>query len=338
MPRRLLKVAGWLMVSLLTLLVAAVIAMLLYLKPPGGPVQMDEHHPFRSAEARAAFLSVYDRLAADWPEDADTRMLPTGHGETLVRSTGPKDAPPLILLHGGRANSLQWLPNIEGLARHFRVHAVDTIGDFGRSLYSRRIEQAEDYVFWLEDLVTELELDSGFNLLGVSYGGWIAAQYAAHAPQQIDHLILVAAPGTGSTLRLPRSPRAINCLVPVRSTARRCLRWMFSDVAESGPRGQALIDDWSEMFAVAFRSFKGAPLVFPAPLAPARLERLTMPVLFVVGEEEILFDPDSVARALQQRLPHVQVHKIPEAGHGVTAARPAAFNQAVIDFLASAPP
>jgi pimeloyl-ACP methyl ester carboxylesterase len=334
MLARILKAAGLFLAALLILLLAALLAILLYLRPPSGPVEVDEHHPFRSAESRETFLNAYDRMAEAWPADARTRMIRTAHGDTLVRISGPETAPPLLLLHGGRANSLQWLPNIELLASHFRVHAVDTIGDFGRSIYTRHIEEGEDYALWLADLVTELGLDAGFNLLGVSYGGWIATRYALHAPDTVDRLVLVAPAGLTRDVRLPRSPRAAACLIPFERFSRHCLHWLFSDVAEQGPDGQALIDDWAELFTLAFRSFKAAPMVFPRPVDTADLKGLPMPVLFIAGENEALYDPAAVAEELGGHVPNFQSYIIPDAGHGLTAAQPEAFGRAVIDFLA----
>ncbi len=333
MLARILKTAGAVLAVLLILLLVVVLTILLYLRPPSGPVEMDEHHPFRSAESQENFLTAYDRMAEVWPEDAVTRMIDTAYGETLVRISGPDTAPPLLLLHGGRANSLQWLPNIELFASHFRVHAVDTIGDFGRSIYSRRIETGEDYTLWLHDLVSELELDTGFNLLGVSYGGWIATRYALYAPDTVDRLVLVAPAGVTSNIRLPRSPRAAACLIPLERFSRRCLQWLFSDVAEQGPNGQAIIDDWAELFALAFRSFKPTPMVFPRPVDSRDLERLAMPVLFIAGTDEALFDPAAVAEELGEQVPDFRSQIIPNAGHGLTAARPDTFGRAVIDFL-----
>ncbi|NRF94544.1 hypothetical protein HQN89_26925 [Paenibacillus frigoriresistens] len=54
-------------------------------------------------------------------------------GETHIIVSGSIVAPALILFHGMTFSTTMWYPNIESLSRHFRINAVDTIGDFGKA-------------------------------------------------------------------------------------------------------------------------------------------------------------------------------------------------------------
>jgi hypothetical protein len=135
----------------------------------------DPHHPFRSATAKARYLAVYDSIAREWPVPSDTVTVSTSYGPTFVRVSGPDSAPPLVLLHGAGGSSLQWRPNVEALAKHYRTYAIDNIYDNGRSVYTRKPETAADFVAWLGDSFDALELGDGINLVGLSYGGWVAS-------------------------------------------------------------------------------------------------------------------------------------------------------------------
>ena len=88
---------------------------------------MTPYHPFRSAAAKAQYLRFYDMRAEKWPVNSKSRFVDTSFGQTFVRISGSDTAPILVLLHGGRSNSLQWLPNIEALSERYRVFAVDNI-------------------------------------------------------------------------------------------------------------------------------------------------------------------------------------------------------------------
>ncbi len=95
------------------------------------------YHPFRSAEAKAKYLALYDEAAKDWPIPSEGRMVDTSYGQTFVRISGPVDAPPLVLLPGAGCCSLMWRLNIEALSQRHRTYAVDTlinIGCVGRSV------------------------------------------------------------------------------------------------------------------------------------------------------------------------------------------------------------
>jgi pimeloyl-ACP methyl ester carboxylesterase len=121
-----------------------------------------------------------------------TRNVMTSFGKTFVRIFGNETAPPLVLLPSGFASSLIWLPNIPGLAPHFRIYAVDNIYDVGRSVNTRPVENAVHLTDWLDELFTELELGDRINIMGLSFGGWLASQYALRHQDRLTGAVLVA--------------------------------------------------------------------------------------------------------------------------------------------------
>src|SRR5512137_835358 len=123
------------------------------------------YHPFRSAKAKEAHLAVYDRRAQRWSLPSENRMVDTSYGQTFVRINGAANPRALVLLHGASANSLMWMRNVEALSARYRTYAVDNIYDYGRSVYTRPIRGAEDYVCWLDDLFTALGLVEKFHLV-----------------------------------------------------------------------------------------------------------------------------------------------------------------------------
>ena len=147
---------------------------------------MTAYHPFRSATAKDRYLKVYDMRAKKWPVDSEIRLEDTSYGKTFVRISGPVGAPPLVLLHGGGGNSLQWIPNIEALSKSYRAYAVDNIYDYGRSIYTQIIKHPDDFANWLDELFSVLELGNNINLMGLAYGGWITIQYALRLPERLN--------------------------------------------------------------------------------------------------------------------------------------------------------
>ena len=53
---------------------------------------------------------------------------------THVVVSGPKDAPPLVLLHGYWATSTMWSPNIADFSKDYRVYAIDVMGQPSKSI------------------------------------------------------------------------------------------------------------------------------------------------------------------------------------------------------------
>lgn len=147
-------------------------------------------------------------------------MLPTPYGTTHVNSCGPAAGPPLVLLAGGRATSVSWYANAAELSRSHRVHAVDLLGDPGRSVPDPRrpLRTVTDLMAWLDAVLDGLGIDRT-DLAGHSYGGWIALTYALHAPGRISRLALLDPTRCFAGYRVPYLLHALPMLL--RPSARR---------------------------------------------------------------------------------------------------------------------
>ena len=107
-------------------------------------------HPsaFKTPEGEAAFLAAYDAAMKSWTVPYEETDIPTPFGMTHVVVSGPKDAPPLVLLHGYWATSTMWAPNIADFSKDYRVYAVDVMGQPGKSIPAEPIRDAADYAAW----------------------------------------------------------------------------------------------------------------------------------------------------------------------------------------------
>ncbi|MCW8930268.1 MAG: alpha/beta hydrolase, partial [Gammaproteobacteria bacterium] len=126
------------------------------------------------------------------------------------------DGEPLVLMHGIGGNSLQWLSNIESLSMQYKVFAIDNINDNGRSIPIQSISNTNDYISWLSELFDELGLKKGINIVSLSYGGWIASQYAIKFPDRLNKLVLLAPVGTVAPLSLGWIARAVLVALPFK--------------------------------------------------------------------------------------------------------------------------
>jgi len=119
----------------------------------------------------------------------------TLHGvRTLVTETGERKA--LICLHGWGASHASFQELREALRDDpVRVIAPDLPG-CGESGDPPSPWGVDDYVLWLEALMTALHVER-CSLLGHSHGGRIAIAYSAKQPLCLQHLYLCAAAGIG---------------------------------------------------------------------------------------------------------------------------------------------
>jgi pimeloyl-ACP methyl ester carboxylesterase len=290
-------------------------------------------HPFRSEDARDRFLKVYDLRAKDWPVPQTTLMADTSYGPTFVRICGPEDAPPLVLLHGAGGNSLQWISNIRTLSGHFRIYAVDNIHEFGRSVYLRDISTPDDFTAWLDELFTALNLSGNINLVGLSYGGWLTAEYALRFPGRLHKIVLLAPAATILPLDLEWIMRAILCPLPNSHFTKSFLYWLLDDLVHRDQAGRLLVDQWAADQFLAMQSFKPKRLVNPRILEDHELANIQIPVLVLIGEHEKIYSAHEALDRLHRVAPDIQTELVPGAGHDLTAVQADLVDTLIIEFL-----
>ncbi len=68
-----------------------------------------EYHSFRSPEAKEQYLRYYnDKAEQRWPVASENKLVETLLWSIFVHISGPKDAPPLVLLPAAASISLMW--------------------------------------------------------------------------------------------------------------------------------------------------------------------------------------------------------------------------------------
>ena len=88
---------------------------------------------YKSVEGERAVRERYLAILKHWPLPNQQLRVPTREGETFIVACGDASAPPLLLLHGGMANSAMWMGDVAAWAEHFRAYAVGTIRRTGRA-------------------------------------------------------------------------------------------------------------------------------------------------------------------------------------------------------------
>jgi proline-specific peptidase len=140
-------------------------------------------------------------MADDGPQE---RLVRAGRARLYVREVG--HGPAIVVLHGGPDfDHAYLLPELDQWSTSFRLIYYDQRGR-GRSSYGVRAEDVtiETEVDDLDAILQELELPS-VCVLGHSWGGVLAMEYAIRRPDRVSHLILMnTAPASASDARVLR--------------------------------------------------------------------------------------------------------------------------------------
>ncbi|SOB80021.1 alpha/beta fold hydrolase [Streptomyces sp. 1331.2] len=280
----------------------------------------------------APFLAAYDALLARWPVPVEALTVRTAHGTTRINACGPRDGRPLVLLHGGGATSAMWFANAAAWAEAgHRVLAVDLIGDPGRSVHDGvLLDGVPGLLGWLDAVLDGLGVPET-DVCGHSYGGWIALEYALHAPARVGRLALLDPTQCFAGFRPGYLLRALPLFLPGRTPdrARSYLDW------ETG--GSRLDADWRELYALGYADFPATRVVTGPRPTPAHLRTLTSPVLALLAAGSRTHDPARVAEAARRTLPAAEVAIVPDtAHHNLPMAAAPEVNQRLVEFLSGA--
>lgn len=287
----------------------------------------------------ASFLAAYDEfLAKRWPPGTTTSRIPTPYGTTHITSHGPADAtaPPVVLLPGGGATSTVWHAQAAHLGRTRRVHAVDLIGEPGRSTPGERpVRTVADLTAWLDAVLEALCPGADRRrpvLAGHSYGAWIALHHALHAPRGLTGLVLVDPTQCFTRFRPGYLLRALPLLL--RPTPRRARAFLTWETAGAG-----LDADWLRLYEEGIRFPSVRPVTGPRP-RPQALRELTVPTLVLLAEHGRALDPARTAQAVDRTLPNATTYTIPGAAHHTLplhAPAAAEINRRLDPFLDALP-
>jgi pimeloyl-ACP methyl ester carboxylesterase len=119
-----------------------------------------------------------------------------------VRETGPPDAPTVVLLHGVGTSGWMWRQLVRAVSDDLHVLDVDLPGH-GESA-ARPWASMADTAAAVAELVTARAHDGAAHLVGLSLGGYLAADLAASQP----HLVPSALCSGVNVLPFPR-PRLV---------------------------------------------------------------------------------------------------------------------------------
>ena len=274
----------------------------------------------------AAYYKAYDKTLKLWNVAIEELYIPTTNGIAHVIVSGPKNAAPVVLLHGMNASSTMWYPNMESLNENHRVFAIDFILEAGKSHVYNDIKSMDKVIDWYEEVLFVLDLDS-FHLIGASKGGWLAVEFALNNKKKIKSLILLSPAQTFTWIR-PSMDLARNIATLLSSQEKQItqsLETMSSNVAN-------ISDLYLKQYKLGLeKDTKNKFMLSMRPFSIATLKSLQMPILVLIGDDDIINERKTVRIANQ--LPKGKGEIIQNAGHFLSIDQAATVNKKMLAFL-----
>ena len=287
---------------------------------------------FTTPEGERAFLAEYRNAMKRWPVPYEEVDVPGRFGSTHVVVSGPRNAPPLVLLHGYMATSVMWAPNVADFAKDHRVYAIDVMGQPSKSIPTEPIRTANDYAVWLGETLDRLYLDR-VSLVGQSYGGWLALNFALFAPHRLHKLVLLSPGGGFAPMARQFSLRGMLMVwFPSRLTVNWFMRWIGVTGAEARPIRE-LTYLGLKHFRMPVETLRVMPVVFPED----RLRAMRVPTLLLIGRREVVWNPVTALRRARELFPDIQAELVPNSSHEMCFSQRDFVDGRVRQFLGTAP-
>ena len=234
--------------------------------------------------------------------------------------------PPLLFLHG--AGGFRPGPAyLDLIGKHRRIIAPSHPG-WGLSGLADWMTRPDDIAhLYLEllDIMGIAQLD----IVGTSFGGWIAAELATMQPRRVRRLVLVAPAGvkTGSREELDIPDMFATPAADIE-------RMLYVDPDKFRADPAKMTDEELRIMLrnrESFALFAWEPYLHN-PKLPHRLHRVTCPTLFLRGAHDGLISAAYTER-YAALLPNARVVTLPNAAHVPQMEQPEAFCETVLNFL-----
>ncbi len=271
-----------------------------------------------------------------------------GHRRAFVKIG---HGPALLLLHGLGCDHLTWEPVLDRLAEHYTVIAPDLLGH-GRSAKPRADYSVGGYANGMRDLLTVLGIDK-VTVVGHSFGGGVAMQFAYQFPERTERMVLVGSGGLGPevtpiirAITTPGYQQAMGVLTlpGIRHVGIAGLRV----AAATGSRHTRDLREVADIYETfkdpaaraaichvvrAVVDWKGQIVT----MADRAYLTDVMPMAVIWGQDDHVI-PVSHARRAAALAPKARVEIIPNAGHFPHKDHPERFARILHEFVRSTQP
>ncbi len=273
---------------------------------------------FKTPEGKKEVFKAYESLAKITNLDFEEINIETKYGNTYIMAMGKMDLPVLILLHGSGINSVMWLNEMNIYKNNYRVYAIDMIGEPGKSEEEQLSFITDDYADWLNEVVEKLDATK-VSVVGISLGAWLGTKLATKYNEKIEKLVLLCPAGIGKQ-KVMFLVQSIFYFMQGEKGMKKLMKKV------SG--GEDLPQEILDYQVLIGKHFNYRREVIPI-FSDEEVKRLTMPVLLLVGEDDIMLDSKSTADRLKSLLPHAQINLLKGRGHTIVY-----FGEDIRKFLA----
>jgi pimeloyl-ACP methyl ester carboxylesterase len=230
---------------------------------------------------------------------------------------------PVVVLHHD-IGSPQRLDFYDELADRFNVLVPHHPG-YGKSERPQWLRSVRDIAVIYQSLLAELSVERP-SLIGLGFGGWIAAEMATMAPRDFHRVVLVGAMG----LKPPDGDILDQAILSYLDYARAGFHDQAAFAKIYGDVSTDQLVEWDLCREMCFR-IAWKPYMYSQTL-PHLLAGVHSPALVVWGDDDKVV-PRSAGERYAALLPKARFEIVRDAGHCVEMEQPAELVRLVSSFI-----
>ncbi len=265
------------------------------------------------------------------------RIVSLPGGDLQVTDSGPRNAPPIVLVHCFTCAMDWWDRVLPRLEKNHRVVRVDLLGHGGSEMPASGYS-IEDQADAVAEALARLDVRDA-TVVGHSLGGTVSVGLAERSPALVDRIVIVDSEPTheegdlGLLARLTFTPVLGPALWRVKSdfTVREGLEVAFApgyDVPD------AFVEDLQRMTYSAYEEAANESQDYSKEKGlNERVRESGKPLLVIMGaEEQIIDDPAAALAAYREVVPGAETKLIPGVGHSPNVEAPTATAALILAF------
>lgn len=251
-----------------------------------------------------------------------------------VRGSGE----PLVLVPGFASGAWSWEWQLDELTKLFQVITFDPGGVARSELKMGNDVSIAKIADDIAELLSELHIDAA-HILGISFGGFVAQEFALRYPDRVRKLVLASTSFGGPNHVMPSmdvlaafsSTEGLNDLDKIRKNLTTAFTTDFvRDHADEVDRFCTL-RELNEVPEEVYKQQLASALAFNAE---DRIGEIRAETLVLTGDSDTVV-PAENSRNLANAVPNAALGMIANGGHMAFVENASEFNSTVIEFLSN---
>ena len=275
-------------------------------------------------------LKMYIKFKTKSKITYEDTYIDTKFGKTHILTAGNEHSESIIIFHGGNminTNTLFWF---DKLAESYRIIAPDYLGHPGLSEEKVLNPNNDDYSNWIIEIMDTLKLEK-VTVIGPSFGGGVALNFAKYYPNKINKMILIAPSSisNGSYLKM-----IIQLIIPM-------IKYKYVPSHENLYKSvypMFLYEVDEDVLEVTSLIYQGVKIQnkMPKMISNRDLINFSSPVFLIACENDIFFPAKKIIPQAKKLFKNLKkVKEIKNSGHSMNKENMNLCMDEIISFLDS---